>query len=172
MDEEVMDYVEDIGVIPDTNVAGLFIRDFIILNGPSSAWRLYKAWKLARRRQGKRGPTYQSFWRNYIWPLKKLGLLMSTYEEEGLYEGTRPPKPLAISGDPNHPAWWDPMGYLYEGRTAGRTPETPREKRTKSLLEEFMEAIERGRREYEKKKKTKKRSTRKKSSRKSSRKKR
>lgn len=159
-DEDLMEYDEEVGVIPDDVIAGFFIKDYITLNGPSSAWKIYRAWKIARRRQGKKGPSYQSFWRNYIWPLKKLGLLAESLPEPGEYPGTIPRKLLAISGDINHPAWYDPRAYLYQGETEHRRkPRKAEEIPEVSTMKELLEALERGKRKYAK---TKKRGRRKK----------
>ena len=149
-DEDVMNYDEEFGVIPNINIAGVFIREYIILNGPSSAWRIYRAWREFRRRQGHKGPSYQSFWRNYIWPLKKLGLLTETsWEEEAEYRGTIPPKPLAILGPEDHPAWYDPMGYMYGGSQGVRKRRTkPGTGSVERLVSEFTEAMARGIRKY------------------------
>ncbi|MCD6372808.1 MAG: hypothetical protein J7L37_04590 [Thermococcus sp.] len=149
--DDVMGYDEELGVIPDTNVAGLFIRDYITLNGPSSAWQIYKAWKRHKKAQGHKGPSYQSFWQNYIWPLKKLGLLVEVGEEAPRYENSRPPKLLAIGGDTESPAWWDPKGYLYGAEPKVRAPREPAQRELENpavarLVEEFKAAMERGRR--------------------------
>jgi len=148
-DDELFEYDEELGVLPDVNVAGLFIRDYIVLNGPASAWRLYKAWRAHRKAQGRRGPSYQSFWQNYIWPLKKLGLLVEVGEEEPTYRNSRPPKILAIGGDPEDPAWWDPKGYLYGTEPRVKAPLEPVRREAENpevarLVEEFKKAIQRG----------------------------
>jgi len=144
-DDELFNYDEEYGVIPEVDIAGLFIRDYILVNGPSSAWRIYRAWKKFRIDIGKRFPSYQSFWRNYIWPLKKLGLLIDTETVSAEYDNTIKPKLLAIYGDIEHPAWWNPRGYLYGEVINVKAPKSIGVGRPSRVIEEFREAIRRSR---------------------------
>ena len=64
-------------------LVGLFIRDYLLEHGPSSAYDIWKAWVNVRRSAGRRGPTYYSFWQNYIFRLKKMGLIREVGRVEG-----------------------------------------------------------------------------------------
>jgi hypothetical protein len=108
-------------IIPMHSSCGLFIRDYIYFNGPASAWELYKAWKEVRKLLGRRGPSYTNFWSNYIWPLKKLGLLIEVGRGEPTYEDTVPPVLLDVDRSRlTDPAWWQPKKALY-----GEAPDYP-----------------------------------------------
>ena len=101
--------------IPDVNVVGLFIRDYILENGPSTAWEIWKAWKEHRQSIGRKYPTYQSFWRNYIYPLKRMGLLVECGSEEGEFIGTVRKKYLDVApGHVEDDIWYNPQKALYD----------------------------------------------------------
>ena len=117
MDEDVM--------VPSTDIAGLFIRDYIILNGPSSAYDIWKAYRHMKRSMGKKGPKYESFWQNYIYPLKKLGLVYQVGTEPGKYETTKKKVILDVDhGRLTDEAWFDPKGF-YTGNFKGTGVKAP-----------------------------------------------
>jgi len=62
---------------------GYFIASYLIEHGPSSAYDLWKAWVKDRKEKGLHAPTYQSFYWNYIWRAKRLGLLEEVKREKG-----------------------------------------------------------------------------------------
>lgn len=102
--------------IPQVLNGGIFIREYILANGPSSAWELWKAWRELKRSMGHRGPTYQSFWQNYIYPLRQLGLLEVVGEEQAEYENAKPRKLLDVNhAELDADGWFDPKGVLYGG---------------------------------------------------------
>ena len=101
-------------VIPAINNGGIFIKEYLLMNGPASAWDLWKAWRDFKRSLGRKGPTYQSFWQNYIYPLKTLGLLVEMGEEPAEYTNSKPRKLLDVNhARVDEDAWFDPKSALY-----------------------------------------------------------
>lgn len=64
---------------------GRFVRDHIKTHGPSSPYDMWKILKAIRENKGYKVPSYQSFYQNYIWKPKKIGLLEKVEEEEKDY---------------------------------------------------------------------------------------
>jgi len=127
--------MDDEKVIPAINNGGLFIREYILNNGPASAWELWKAWRDFKRSLGRKGPTYQSFWQNYIYPLRTLGLLVVAGTEPAEYANSK----TKVLLDVNHAridedAWFDPKAALY-GREIKKV--RPVEVKPKELIEEY-----------------------------------
>ena len=62
-------------LMPKGPTVGLFFRDYLLEHGPTSGYEIWKAWVEVRRKTGRRAPSYYSFWQNYIFRLKKMGLI-------------------------------------------------------------------------------------------------
>ena len=96
-------------------LVGWFIRDYLLEHGPSSAYDIWKAWVEIRRKAGRKAPTYQSFYLNYIWRLKKMGLI----KEVGKVKGKgRFPKTLldVVPERIEDPAWFSIQSAYAEFR--------------------------------------------------------
>jgi len=61
----------------------LFIHDYLLENGEAYAFEIWKALRDYRRSLGIKVCTYDNFRRNYIYILKKLGLIRKVREEPG-----------------------------------------------------------------------------------------
>ena len=97
---------------------GEWVRDHLSEVGedyPGSMYRQYKEWILrVSKKEDPKTPSYQSF-RNAVWQLKKLGLIVPTRKEKG--EGRSRRQYYTISGSLNHPGWRDPRKALWGPRS-------------------------------------------------------
>ena len=106
--------------MPKGPTVGLFIRDYLLEHGPSSAHDIWKAWKEIRKKAGRKAPTYQSFYHNYIWRLKQMGLI----REVGRIRKGGGFKRVVVLLDVvperiNDPAWLSVQGFYAEYRGYG-----------------------------------------------------
>jgi len=69
--------------MPKGPTVGLFIRDYLLEHGPASSYEIWKAWAEVRRKAGREAPSYYSFWQNYIFRLKKMGLIREVGRVKG-----------------------------------------------------------------------------------------
>ena len=104
--------------MPKGPTVGLFIRDYLLEHGPSSAYDLWRAWAEVRKRAGYKVPSYQSFYWNFVWRLKKMGLI----KEVGRVKGRgRLPKVLldVVPERIEDPAWLSVQDAYVEFRGYG-----------------------------------------------------
>ena len=105
--------------MPKPALVGPFIRDYLLEHGPSSAYEIWKAWAETRERAGLEPPSYYSFYQNYIWRLKQMGLI----REVGRVKGKgRFDKVLldVVEGRIDDPAWYSVQNAYAERRGYGR----------------------------------------------------
>ena len=112
-------------IIPVQHIVPLFIRDYLYCNGPSTAWEIYRALKEVKREARKKVPSYRSFWKNYIWPLKKLGLIVPVGRRKGANEYAWDPVVYDLDRSRvTDPAWYSPLKALY-GEAPDEEPPEP-----------------------------------------------
>ena len=101
----------------------LFIREMLRKLHYDYVWHLYSVWKeYCATKTTKRGARMGMRWkyarynifRNYVWRLKKLGLIEKAYEKPADGEHSFPRAYYRlVSLRVNHPAWRDPSAALY-----------------------------------------------------------
>lgn len=120
-------------VFPWTYPTGLFIREYLLKHGRAYPQEIWRALKRARSELGLHTCSYENFWRNYIYVLKKLGLirpvrsigsLNPAWFSRVLYE--------IVPGMENHEAWAHPQIALDPRR--GRSDFRKAYKRKKSTI--------------------------------------
>ena len=105
--------------MPKGPTVGLFIRDYLLEYGPTSSYDLWKAWAEVRKRAGYKVPSYQSFYWNFVWRLKKMGLI----REVGKVRGRgRLPKVLldVVPERVGDPAWLSVQAAYAEFKGYGK----------------------------------------------------
>ena len=96
---------------------GPFIREYLLEHGPSSAYDIWRAWVEERKRGGYKTPTYFSFYENYIWRLKKMGLIREVGKLEGRGRFCRVLLDVVVE-KLDDPGWID-VQSVYRARRAG-----------------------------------------------------
>jgi DNA-binding PadR family transcriptional regulator len=119
--------------VPFVFPTGTFIRDYLMEHKTASAYEMWKALKAARATYGltyKKEPIivcrYESFLRNYIYVLKKLGLIQLVRKEPSERAGAKLPRHYyrITPGRENDPRWrhpqiaYDPRRGLTQHRKA------------------------------------------------------
>lgn len=61
---------------------GLFVKDYLLEHGPSSTYNIWKAWVEVRKKAGYKIPSYQNFYWNFVWQLKRKVLPCLPYKKE------------------------------------------------------------------------------------------
>lgn len=98
---------------------GLFIRDYLLKHGEAYAQEIWRALKVARKSVGLSACTYQSFRTNYIYVLKKLGLIEPVRTERVRKGWFRRVYYRIVPGRENDPRWGCPQGALDPRRKLG-----------------------------------------------------
>ena len=101
------------------STVGLFIRDYLLEHGPSSAYDIWKAWAEVRKKAAYKVPSYQNFYWNFVWRLKKMGLI----REVGKVRGRgRLPKVLldVVPERVGDPAWLSVQAAYAEFKGYGK----------------------------------------------------
>lgn len=108
---------------PGANPTGLFIHDWLVANRSGHPQRIWRDLKTEREKNGQKVGTYESFIRNYIMILKKLGLIIAI-REESVHPGQPgiwfPRKVYQITrGRENDSAWNAPQSAFDPRRGLG-----------------------------------------------------
>lgn len=88
---------------------GLFIRDYLKEHGVGYPQEMWRKLKIARTTQGVNTGSYGSFLRNYIWVLKKLGLIEEVRRETIRREWYPRRYYRIVPGRENDPRWEHPQ---------------------------------------------------------------
>jgi len=67
--------------MPKPPTVGIFIKEYLLNNGPSSTYDIWLEFREYRHNLGHSAPSYYSFYQNYIYRLKRLGLLKAISKE-------------------------------------------------------------------------------------------
>ncbi len=114
--------------LPWTYPTGLFIRDYLREKGVACAYEVWSALRKARLEAGmvdKEGRprvcTYGNFMRNYIYVLKKLGLIELVGKEPSKKAGRKLPRHLfrIVPGKENAKEWTAPQKFFDPRRGLG-----------------------------------------------------
>lgn len=88
---------------------GLFIRDYLKEHGVGYSQEMWRQLKVARATQGLTTGSYDNFRSNYIWVLKKLGLIEEVRQETVRPEWFRRRYYRIAPGRENDPRWAHPQ---------------------------------------------------------------
>jgi len=106
--------------VPWTNPTGLFIRDYLLEHGEAYAQEIWRALKKARATAGLHCCSYSSFRTNYIYVLKKLGLIEAVRTERARKGWYRRVYYRIVQGRENDPRWIAPQKAFDPRRGLGK----------------------------------------------------